>query len=299
MMLDNFSFDWAFDWGSFHSGLSMPGRQLNEADAFQASQILRECSVRRFISSKPSSTAKRRAPSPTIMTWLVRSITVFARRETFLMRRTDATEPARWVGPCITLASSSTSPCSLGRPPYPTESSLGSSSTMVTAATTASSVSPPFLRMSMPRPSAFTPLALEMISGRLPCAAGAAARASLLTLGVRPLAAAAGVVRSNKLAMPAAALPASEVRKNLRRDHKLIAPPFLRARQYTTTQHRNWKFEIRSFEHSHTNLNYGNMDLKEVLTRRARLWASGASGSNRDGPTTFARPARYWPTLHR
>src|SRR6266404_7811009 len=33
---------------SFHSGLSMPGRQLSEVDAFHASQTLRECSVRRF-----------------------------------------------------------------------------------------------------------------------------------------------------------------------------------------------------------------------------------------------------------
>src|SRR5262245_27405807 len=38
---------------SFHSGESMPGLQLNEDFAFQASQIFRECSVRRFISSKP------------------------------------------------------------------------------------------------------------------------------------------------------------------------------------------------------------------------------------------------------
>src|SRR5262249_28094665 len=51
-----------------HSGLSMPGRQLNEGEAFHASQILRECSVSRFISSKPCATAKRRAPSPTIIT---------------------------------------------------------------------------------------------------------------------------------------------------------------------------------------------------------------------------------------
>src|SRR6202049_5025014 len=145
---------------------------------------------------------------------------------------------------------------------------------MVTAATTASSVSPPFLRMSMPRPSAFTPLALEMISGRLPCAAGAAARASLLTLGVRPLAAAAGVVRSNKLATPAAALPASEVRKNLRRDHKLIAPPFLRARQYTTPHVQNCRFECLSgiarieFEKRRSNLRGGTQAKRTPLGER-------------------------------
>src|SRR5882762_2292704 len=138
------------------------------------------------------------------------------------MRRTLATEPARWVGPCITLASSSTSPCSLGRPPKPTESSLGSSSTTVTAATTASRVSPPFLRMSMPRPRAFTPLALEIISGRLPCAA-----------------ATEGLGLANRLVTVAAALPASEVRKNLRRDHWLMGPPDLCGGQYTTSGHLN------------------------------------------------------------
>src|ERR1700740_3190226 len=91
----------------------------------------------------------------------------------------------------------------------------------------------------MPRPSAFTPLALEMMSGRLPCAAGVTARAPFV-------AAAARVGRSNRLATPAAALPASEVRKNLRRDHKLIAPPKLCARQYTTTRLRNSKNENRN-----------------------------------------------------
>src|SRR6266850_7996780 len=141
------------------------------------------------------------------------------------MRRTLATEPARWVGPCITLASSSTSPCSLGRPPKPTESSLGSSSTTVTAATTASRVSPPFFRMSMPRPRAFKPLALEIISGRLPCAGGVA-------LALAPFVAAA-----NRLVTVAAALPASEVRKNLRRDHWLMGPPDLCGGQYTTSGH--------------------------------------------------------------
>src|SRR5258707_15752743 len=98
---------------------------------------------------------------------------------------------------------------------------------MVTAATTASRVSPPFFRMSMPRPSAFTPLALEMMSGRLPCAAGVAGREPLL-------AAAAGGVRAKRLVRPAAALPASEVRKNLRRDHRLMAPPGECGGPYTT-----------------------------------------------------------------
>jgi hypothetical protein len=45
--------------------------------------------------------------------------------------------------------------------------------------------------------------------------------------------------------MPAAALPASEVRKNLRRDHRLIAPPKLvRVNiQQPTFEIRNSKFE--------------------------------------------------------
>src|SRR5712692_303967 len=145
-------------------------------------------------------------------------MTVFASRETFLIRRTLATDPARCVGPCITLASNSTSPSSLGSPPYPTESSFGSSSTMVTAATTASSVSPPFLRMSIPAPSAWTPLALEIISGRFPCAAGARFERTAEPLpfeGEPP----------NNLPALATALPASEVRKNLRRDHSSIGRP--------------------------------------------------------------------------
>src|SRR6267378_1263580 len=135
------------------------------------------------------------------------------------MRRTLATDPARCVGPCMTLASSSTSPSSLGSPPYPTESSLGSSSTTVTAATTASSVSPPFLRMSMPLSRACNPFALEMINGRLPCAAGA----TLASDGSPPP---LDGVRPNSLPAPAMALPASETRKNLRRDHSsMLKPP--------------------------------------------------------------------------
>src|SRR5712664_2551543 len=212
---------------SFHSGESIPGRQLKEDLAFHASQILRECSVRRFISSNPSATANRRAPSPTIMTWLVFSITVFASRETFLMRRTLATDPARCVGPCITLASSSTSPSSLGSPPYPTESSFGSSSTTVTAATTASSVSPPFLRISMPLSSACRPLALEIINGRLPCAAGARFERAPEPLPFER-------VPPNNLPALATALPTSEVRKNLRRDHSFMgSPSSVCAPQYT------------------------------------------------------------------
>src|SRR5438477_11124058 len=154
-------------------------------------------------------------------------MTVFASRETFWIRRTLATEPARCVGPCITLASSSTSPSSFGNPPYPTESSFGSSSTTVTAATTASSVSPPFFRMSMPLSSACSPLALEIISGRFPCAAGARfERAARLPFERAP---------PNNLPALATALPASEVRKNLRRDQSSMGnPSSISAPQYTT-----------------------------------------------------------------
>src|SRR6266581_2994025 len=144
-------------------------------------------------------------------------MTVFANRETFLMRRTLATDPARCVGPCITLASSSTS-----------ESSFGSSSTTVTAATTASNVSPPFLRMSMPLSRACSPFALEIISGRLPCAAGArfGRAAKSLPFECEP---------PNNLPALATALPASEVRKNLRRDHSSMGnPSSVCAPQYTT-----------------------------------------------------------------
>src|SRR5258708_37109706 len=79
----------------------------------------------------------------------------------------------------------------------------------------ASAVRPPFFKPPTPAPGAFPPFGLEMISGRLPCPAGAAADAPLLPpaeAGVRP----------NRLLAPAAALPASEVRKNLRRDHNSI-----------------------------------------------------------------------------
>src|SRR5271157_1683034 len=68
------------------------------------------------------------------------------------------------------LASSWTTPSSLGRPPYPTLLSRGSSSTMLTPAMTASRVSPPALITSTALAQQFTPpslrLALEMTTGR-------------------------------------------------------------------------------------------------------------------------------------
>src|SRR5579885_1336041 len=140
------------------------------------------------------------------------------------MRRTAATAPARPVGPCITLASSSTSPCSFGSPPSPTESSFGSFSTTVTAATTASSVSPPAFKMSIPLSSACNPFALEMISGRFPGGAGESGGAP----NAFRLAAPSVPTAPKRFATPATAPPASDVRKNFRRDHTLIgSPPLL------------------------------------------------------------------------
>src|SRR5882672_4510037 len=63
--------------------------------------------------------------------------------------------------------------------------------------------------MSMPLCSAFTPLALEMMMGRLPVAAGSATPSDA---GSAP----------KSLGVPATAVPAREVMKNLRRDHKLM-----------------------------------------------------------------------------
>src|SRR5277367_6881893 len=94
---------------------------------------------------------------------------------------------------------------------------------MVTAATTASRVSPPFCRTSIPRPMACSPLALEMMTGRLPEAAGG--------VGIFPAATslpfASGVLASSDVA-PDAALPASDVRKNFRRVHSPIHAPLPR-----------------------------------------------------------------------
>jgi len=71
--------------------------------------------------------------------------------------------------------------------------------------------------------------------GRLPCAATA-------ELAVAPFVAApAGLGLANRLVTVAAALPASEVRKNLRRDHWLMKPQLMR-RQYTTTP--TCKFDV-------------------------------------------------------
>src|SRR5438046_4292324 len=75
--------------------------------------------------------------------WSVSSITSLATFEGVLMPCSAPTATPRRVGPCIQLASSATTPSSFGRPPYPTLVSRGSSSTILTPAITASSVSPP------------------------------------------------------------------------------------------------------------------------------------------------------------
>src|SRR5215472_6575928 len=114
--------------GAFQLGSAMPGphQSRSELYSFHNCQILRECSVNRFSLGKPMSSPKRVAPSPTSITCPVCSITVLAREATFLMSCTAPTEPALRVGPCMQQESNSTTQSSLGRPPNPTLSSLGS-----------------------------------------------------------------------------------------------------------------------------------------------------------------------------
>ena len=72
-----------------------------------------------------------------------------------------ATEPALYVAPSITDASSWTTPSSFGSPPYPTLVSVGSTSMMFAARSTASIALPPAERMSQPSRIAFWPASLE------------------------------------------------------------------------------------------------------------------------------------------
>src|SRR5580704_1140046 len=72
--------------------------------------------------------------------------------------------------------------------------------------------------MSMPLSRACSPLALEIIIGRVPCA-GATGMDNDLA------AASAGIVRAKTLLAPAAKLLARDVRKNFRRDQSSIAMP--------------------------------------------------------------------------
>ncbi len=133
--------------GNLKFGLANPGPHQSSFDMVSrhSCQVLRERSVSRFSLGKPISKPKWLAPSPTSITWPVCSITVFASSETFLMSSTPATEPAMRVGPCMQQESSWTTHSSLGRPPSPTLSSLGSSSGPVMTCITASSVSPPLV----------------------------------------------------------------------------------------------------------------------------------------------------------
>ena len=100
------------------------------------------------------------------------------------MLRIEATEPPPWVGPCMTAASSSTTPSSLGRPPKPTEWSLGSASTIATPSIAASSGSCPFLTSSIAFSTARRPLPLATTIGFFVPAGltGAAPIASVLRL---------------------------------------------------------------------------------------------------------------------
>src|SRR5258707_7938456 len=63
--------------------------------------------------------------------------------------------------------------------------------------------------MSIPLCRAFTPFALEIMIGRLPCAAGSETPSAA---GATP----------KSFGVPTTAVPAREVRKNLRRDHRLM-----------------------------------------------------------------------------
>src|ERR1700751_4005121 len=74
--------------------------------------------------------------------------------------------------------------------------------------------------MSMPFCSACTPFALEIMIGRVPFVAA-------VCKAQEP---ASGFSDPNTLVVPAAAVPANEVRKNLRRDQRLIVPPRKRNR---------------------------------------------------------------------
>src|SRR3989441_12203605 len=97
--------------------------------------------------------------------WFVYLSTSFATSEGVLIPSSAPTAPARLVGPCMHDASSCTTPSALGNPPYPTESSLGSSSWIFTPSITASSVSAPCSSMSNAFCTARSPLALETATG--------------------------------------------------------------------------------------------------------------------------------------
>jgi hypothetical protein len=114
----------------------------------------------RSSSGKPKSLANWSAPSATSMMWSVRSMTSRATELGVLMLRSDATDPALYVRPSITDASSSTIPSAFGSPPYPTLVSLGSTSMTLAPRSTASSAEPPPDRMPHACSIAFRPVSL-------------------------------------------------------------------------------------------------------------------------------------------
>src|SRR6185503_13399804 len=130
-----------------------------------ANHLWRECSVSRSSSLKPYDNAKRLAPSLTKNTLLVYLSTSFATSDGVLMFSRHPTAPARFVGPCMHDASSCTTPRALGSPPYPTESSFGSSSWIFTASTHASRLSAPCISKSKAFCTPRMPFALAMITG--------------------------------------------------------------------------------------------------------------------------------------
>src|SRR5574341_720068 len=97
--------------------------------------------------------------------WFVYLRTSLATSEGVLMFSSAPTAPARFVGPCMQEASSCTTPAALGSPPYPTESSFGSSSWIFTPSTAASSGSAPCRIRSNACCTARRPLPLEMRTG--------------------------------------------------------------------------------------------------------------------------------------
>ena len=95
------------------SSLSIGGsNHLSLAERFcrQYSHTLRAFSVSRFSRANPLASANARAPGPTSRTWSVVSITSFATLVGFFAPSREATAPARAVGPCMTHASSWTTP---------------------------------------------------------------------------------------------------------------------------------------------------------------------------------------------
>src|SRR5215813_11258019 len=82
-----------------------------------ASHFFRDSSVSKSCFLNPCLSAKRNAPPATSRMWSVRSSITLATLDGFLISCRLATAPARRVGPCITLASSSTSQSSFGNPP--------------------------------------------------------------------------------------------------------------------------------------------------------------------------------------